>query len=92
MRPVALPRDLGGDATSVTTAVAARQVMRYAAGALSDPQRRALELWTGQLTYGEIASALALERPAEAARLVHAALARLRRRFRTEPAKARAFA
>jgi DNA-directed RNA polymerase specialized sigma24 family protein len=85
IRSVPLPHgDLAGDAVSVITAVTARQIMSYAAGALSDPQRRALELWTEQLTHDEIARALALERPAEAARLVHSALARLRRRFRSE--------
>lgn len=66
----------------VTAELTARQILRYAEGILPHTQRLALELWVAHHRPDEIARILGLEGTDEARRNVHAALARLRRRFR----------
>jgi DNA-directed RNA polymerase specialized sigma24 family protein len=75
-RPGATPAD-GGLVDRGT----ALELVRYAGQALPAPQQRALLLWTQGATPAEIADQLAIP-PADAARLVHAAIERLRRHFR----------
>lgn len=66
----------------ITNRVAAKQILKYASGALTEDQRRAVELWSENGTDDEIAKTLQLADAAEADRLVRAALERLRRHFR----------
>lgn len=73
---------LGGERPPVTDLGTAQQLLRFADGAVSDTQRRALELWVQSEGYPEIARALGLADAAEAERTVRAAIERLRRRFR----------
>jgi len=82
-----LPTDgsLSGGRPPMTNRVAAQQILRYAAGVLSDPQRQALELWTEQASCDDIARVLKLDGPEDAERLIHAAVERLRRHFRETP-------
>src|SRR5262249_54902601 len=84
IRPEGVPSDgsLSGGRPPMTNRVTARQILRYADGALSGPQRRALEMWAEQASLDDIAGALALEGPDAAERLVRAAVERLRRHFR----------
>jgi len=85
----ALPGDgvLSGGRPPMTNRVTARQILRYADGALTDPQKRALEMWAEQSSLEDIAAALGLDGPPAAERLVRAAVERLRRHFRgSEPA------
>jgi DNA-directed RNA polymerase specialized sigma24 family protein len=79
-----LPSDatLSGGRPPMTNRVTARQILRYADGVLSDPQKRALEMWAEQASLGDIAGALALDGPAAAERQVRSAVERLRRHFR----------
>ncbi len=67
-----------------TIELTARQILRYADETLSPLQRKALALWVGQHSLDEIAAALGLGGADDAQRHVHAALARLRRRFRRD--------
>jgi hypothetical protein len=67
--------------------VTARQILRYASGVCSDPQRRALEMWSEQASCEDIARELALPGPDDAERLVRAAVERLRRHFREGDAR-----
>src|SRR5262249_54737735 len=80
----ALPsdQDLSGGRPPMTNRVTARQILRYAAGVLSDAQHRALELWAGQASLEDIAGALSLDGAPAAERLVRAAVERLRRHYR----------
>jgi hypothetical protein len=73
---------LRGERPPFTNRGTAQQLLRYAADAIPDAQRRALELWVQSETYDEIARVLELATPAEAERMVRAAIERLRRRFR----------
>lgn len=75
---------LHGERPPVTNRGTAQQLLRYAAGAIPETQRRALELWVQSETYDEIARTLALDDAAAAERMVRAAIERLRRRFRVE--------
>lgn len=75
-----------GERPPVTNRGTARELLRYAAGAIPDDQRRALELWTHSESFDDIARALGLAKPADAERMVRAAIERLRRRFRPEEA------
>jgi DNA-directed RNA polymerase specialized sigma24 family protein len=75
---------LHGDRPPVTNRGTAQQLLRYAAGAIPDVQRRALELWVQSESYEEIARVLEIESAAAAERMVRAAIERLRRRFRVE--------
>lgn len=75
---------LHGERPPVTNRGTAQQLLRYAAGAIPDAQRQALELWVQSETYEEIARVLELESAAAAERMVRAAIERLRRRFRVE--------
>ena len=68
----------------MTNRVTARQILKYAAGALTDEQRRAIELWSENARADEIAHAMGLASAGEAERLVRAALERLRRYFRKD--------
>lgn len=75
---------LHGERPPVTNRGTAQQLLRYAAGAIPEAQRRALELWVQSETYVEIARVLELADAGEAERMVRAAIERLRRRFRVE--------
>ena len=66
----------------MTNRVTVRQVLRYANGALTDPQKRALVMWSEHSSLEDIAAALELDGPPAAERLVRAAVERLRRHFR----------
>jgi DNA-directed RNA polymerase specialized sigma24 family protein len=79
-----LPVDdgLSGKRLPMTNRVAAQQILRYAAGVLSDLQRKALELWAEQVSSDEIARVLGLDGAESADRLIHSAVERLRRHFR----------
>lgn len=81
IEPGTLPSELGGERPPVTDLGTAQQVVAYAALALPDDQRRALELWVHSETYDAIAAALGLSSAAEAERKVRAAIERLRRKF-----------
>lgn len=87
--PVALAgeREISAGRPPMTNRVLARQILRYADGALDAAQRRALELWAEQRSVEEIVADLALEGPEEAERLVRSAVERLRRRFRERSAR-----
>jgi len=71
---------LHGERPPVTNRGTAQQLLRYAAGAIPDVQRRALELWVQSETYDEIARVLGLEDGLAAERMVRAAIERLRRK------------
>ncbi len=73
---------LRGERPPVTNRGTAQQLLRYAAGAIPDAQRQALELWVQSESYVEIARVLELDDADEAERMVRAAIERLRRRFR----------
>ena len=75
---------LHGERPPFTNRGTAQQLLRYAAGAIPDVQRHALELWVQSETYEEIAKVLELEDAAAAERMVRAAIERLRRRFRVD--------
>jgi len=84
-----LPGDasLSGGRPPMTNRVTARQILRFAAGALTEPQRRALEMWAEQASYDDIALALLLDGPDDADRLIRSAVERLRRHFRERKAR-----
>lgn len=71
-----------GERPPVTNRGTARELLAFAAGAIPDEQRRALELWAQSESFDDIARALGLASAAEAERTVRAAIERLRRRFR----------
>lgn len=75
---------LHGERPPFTNRGTAQQLLRYAAGAIPDTQRRALEMWVQSETYEEIARVLEIESAVAAERMVRAAIERLRRRFRVE--------
>ena len=71
-----------GERPPVTNKGTANELMKFAAGAISEDHRRALELWSQSEGFDEIAKTLGLSSSKEAERIVRAALERLRRRFR----------
>jgi DNA-directed RNA polymerase specialized sigma24 family protein len=87
-RAEALPVDLVDPAArgATTARLAADEVFRYATGVLPVVQRDALELWAHHGTTADIAARLGLRGPADAQRLVRAAIERLRRYFRRQTA------
>jgi DNA-directed RNA polymerase specialized sigma24 family protein len=72
-----------GERPPVTNRGTARELLQFAAGAIPDDQRRALELWAQSESFDDIAKALGFASATEAERIVRAAIERLRRRFRT---------
>lgn len=77
------PSRVGGERPPMTIRGTAREMLQFAAGALPEAQRRALELWIASETFDDIATALGLAGGASAAeRLVRAAIERLRRHYR----------
>ena len=85
IEPGALPPHsrLPGERPAMTDRGTALELLRYAAGNVPEPQLSALEMWTQSLGYDEIARSLELPDGSDgAARLVRAAIERLRRRFR----------
>jgi hypothetical protein len=60
----------------------AHELLQFAAGAIPEDQRRALELWAQSESFEDIARALGMGSAADAERAVRAAIERLRRRFR----------
>lgn len=73
---------IGGERPPVTARGTARELLRFAAGAIPAEQLRALELWIASETFADIAQALDLPGPTDAERLVRAAIERLRRHYR----------
>ncbi len=73
---------IGGERPPVTNRGTARELLRFAAGAIPEDQLRALELWTASESFTDIADALGLRGPGDAERLVRAAIERLRRHYR----------
>jgi DNA-directed RNA polymerase specialized sigma24 family protein len=71
-----------GERPPVTIRGTARELLQFAAGAIPDEQRRALELWVQDESFKDIAIALGMATASEAERTVRAAIERLRRRFR----------
>jgi DNA-directed RNA polymerase specialized sigma24 family protein len=72
-----------GERPPVTNRGTARELLQFAAGAIPDDQRHALELWAQSESFEDIAKALGFASATEAERVVRAAIERLRRRFRT---------
>jgi DNA-directed RNA polymerase specialized sigma24 family protein len=88
IEPGTLPSQskLPGERPPMTNRGTALELLRYAAGAVPEPQLSALEMWTQSASYDEIARELQIaEGAAGAERLVRAAIERLRRRFRGGP-------
>jgi DNA-directed RNA polymerase specialized sigma24 family protein len=73
---------LVGERPPVTNRGTARALLQFAAGAIPDEQRRALELWAQSESFEDIARVLGLATGQQAERMVRAAIERLRRRFR----------
>ncbi|MBS1118317.1 MAG: hypothetical protein H6Q90_545 [Deltaproteobacteria bacterium] len=73
---------LAGERPPVTNQGTVRAMLQFAAGAIPDEQRRALELWAQSETFEDIARVLGLATGQHAERMVRAAIERLRRRFR----------
>jgi DNA-directed RNA polymerase specialized sigma24 family protein len=71
-----------GERPPVTNRGTARELLAFAAGAMGDDQRRALELWAQCESFEDIAKTLQLASATEAEKTVRAAIERLRRRFR----------
>jgi DNA-directed RNA polymerase specialized sigma24 family protein len=71
-----------GERPPVTNRGTARELLAFAAGAIPDEQRRALELWAQSESFDDIAKTLGLASATEAEKTVRAAIERLRRRFR----------
>ncbi len=82
--PATLPpaSQLRGERPPVTDRGTARTMLQFAADAIPDDQRRALELWTQSESFEDIARTLGLSTGQQAERMVRAAIERLRRRFR----------
>ena len=78
--------ELRGERPPVTNRGTARELLQYAAGAIPEDQQRALEMWTHDESFEDIARALGLAKASEAERVVRAAIERLRRRFREDTA------
>lgn len=74
--------ELGGMRPPVTAHGTARELLAFAAGAVTPAQLRALELWSASESFADIAEAMGLPGPADAQRTVRAALERLRRHYR----------
>lgn len=79
---------LADERPPVTIRGTARQLLEYAAGAIPDDQRRALEMWAHGESFAQIAAATGLAHARDAERLVRAAIERLRRRFRDHESRA----
>jgi DNA-directed RNA polymerase specialized sigma24 family protein len=73
---------IAGERPPITNRGTARELLRFAEGAIPEEQRRALELWTQSESFEDIARAVGLTGAAEAERVVRAAIERLRRKFR----------
>lgn len=80
--PLPAASQLRGERPPVTDRGTAQQLLRYAAGALPDEQRRALELWVQSESYDAIATAVGAKSADDAEKMVRAAIERLRRKFR----------
>lgn len=79
-----------GERPPVTNRGTARELLQFAAGAIPDEQRQALELWAQSESFDDIAKALGLANAHAAERIVRAVIERLRRRFRTAGGDGRA--
>ncbi len=73
---------LFGGRPRVTDIGTANELLAYAARAIPDEQRRALEPWAQSESFEDIAKALGLTSANAAERVVRAVIERLRRRFR----------
>lgn len=82
--PVTLPppSHLPGERPPVTDRGTAQELVRVAAEGAPPEQMQALERWLQGESFDDIATELGLRSPSDAARLVRAAVERLRRRFR----------
>ena len=91
VEPGTLPSasQLPGERPPMTNRGTALELLRYAAGAVPEPQLSALERWTEGASFDDIARELEIDGGAATAeKLVRAAIERLRRRFRGEDADA----
>jgi DNA-directed RNA polymerase specialized sigma24 family protein len=87
VEPGTLPSQskLPAERPPMTNRGTALELLRYATGAVPEPQLSALELWTEGASYEDIARELQIDGGAAGAeKLVRAAIERLRRKFRTE--------
>ncbi len=82
LEPLPASSLMPGERPPVTLINTARELLAYADGALTAPQRRALAQWIQGDSHDEIARDVGLADGAEAAKLVRAAIERLRREFR----------
>jgi DNA-directed RNA polymerase specialized sigma24 family protein len=85
IEPGTLPSQskLPGERPPMTNRGTALELLRYAAGAVPEPQLSALEQWTQGASYDDIAGELGIAGGAAGAeKLVRAAIERLRRKFR----------
>lgn len=85
IEPGTLPpaSELPGERPPVTNRGTALELLRYASGAVPEPQLSALERWTEGASYQDISRELELAGGTDAAeKLVRAAIERLRRHFR----------
>jgi DNA-directed RNA polymerase specialized sigma24 family protein len=84
IEPGTLPSgsNLFGERPPMTNRGTALELLRYAAGAVPEPQLSALELWVQGAGYDDIARELDAGNGAAAEKLVRAAIERLRRKFR----------
>lgn len=89
VEPGTLPSQsqLPGERPPLTNRGTALELLRYAVGAVPEPQLTALERWTEGASYHDIARELEVAEGASGAeKLVRAAIERLRRRFRGDGA------
>ena len=77
-----------GERPPATNRGTARELLRYAAGAIPTDQLHALQLWIAGESFAEIAVELKLASAPEAERLVRAAIERLRRQYRDPEGRA----
>lgn len=85
IEPGTLPSQskMPGERPPMTNRGTALELLRYAAGAVPEPQLSALERWAEGATFEDIAHELGVDGGSSAAeKLVRAAIERLRRRFR----------
>jgi DNA-directed RNA polymerase specialized sigma24 family protein len=84
--PKTLPpaSQVAGERPPVTNRGTARELLRYAAGAIPPEQLRGLELWAQGESFEEVAAALGLASAREAEKTVRAAIERLRRKYRPD--------
>ena len=76
------PSQFHGARPPITIQGTARELMHYAAGAITGDQLRALELWSQSESFEDIAKTMGLASATHAEKTVRAAIERLRRKYR----------